>query len=568
MVRHAGGLRSLSIPLVALGVMAVVIALALLAAWVLLRMRKPSTLGAETAREGQMGSCRWLAGIAAGLLPLAMTAALLTFEDYQPGCARGLVYACVVVLEALLLAAAFPGLRSEATLAMALIGPAVVWKVAAFVPAISTTPFSMGWSEASRYYYASLFDSQAVYGLKTAWPVLHPSRYLLLAVPFFVGDLPIWAHRLWQGLLWIGMTAAVAGALARRWAGKISWRFILFSGWAFLFLFQGPVYYHLALGVLPLLLGFRWDRPWRNLALVVVGSIWAGLSRVNWVPVPGLLASALLALESPTGEGRGWSLRDWRWPVIWVTLGSLTAVLAGAVYAQLSGNSLDQFASSFSSDLLWYRLLPNPTYPLGILPGIAIASLPVALLLLGSARQAVLRDPYRLVLLGGILTVLLLGGLIVSVKIGGGGDLHNLDAFLLLSLVVGGSLWGRWRAAEGEGAKPIALRSALIGLVLAIPAAIAMANGQVLERPDAAAGQMALSELRTRLESSAGEGPVLFLTQRHLLTFGEIDLPLVEPYEKVQLMEMAMSRNPGYLEQFRRDLEAHRFAQVVTDSLN
>ncbi|MCJ7514256.1 MAG: hypothetical protein MUO23_14985, partial [Anaerolineales bacterium] len=46
------------------------------------------------------------------------------------------------------------------------------------------------------------------------------------------------------------------------------------------------------------------------------------------------------------------------------------------------------------------------------------------------------------------------------------------------------------------------------------------------------------------------------------------DLPLVEPYEKVQLMEMAMSRNPGYLEQFRRDLEAHRFAQVVTDSLN
>jgi hypothetical protein len=245
-------------------------------------------------------------------------------------------------------------------------------------------------------------------------------------------------------------------------------------------------------------------------------------------------------------------------------LGSLTALLVSAAYVRLSGNSPDQFGSSFSADLLWYRLLPSPTYPLGILPGLALASLPAALLILASLRQSTARDPYRLSVVFGVLAILLLGGLIVSVKIGGGGDLHNLDAFLLLLLVVSGSLWAR-SSLSGDDVRS-SYQLVVLALVLLVPAGFAIMGGQRLERVDEAAQRAGLADLRERLE--AVEGPVLFLSQRHLLTFGDLNLPLVEPYEKVHLMEMAMARNPDYLAQFRRDLEGHRFALVVSDALN
>jgi hypothetical protein len=562
MLRQSNGVAGLSTAQTVLAGLGLGLGLALTAGMIL-SARGGAALS-EAPAVGRSRAARALAGAGAVLLPIGMAACFLTLGDLQTGCTRMLVYICVVILEAALLTVALPAVRPEVAVGLGIVAPAVFWKVASFVPALSTSPMSLGWSEASRYYYASLFKSPAVYGLRTAWPVLHPSRYLLQAIPFLVGELPISAHRVWQVVLWIGVTGLVGAALARRWVGRRSWRLVLLAGWGFLFLFQGPVYYHLAVGVLPLLLGFRWDRPGRNLALVLVGSIWAGLSRLNWYPVPGLLASALLALESPASPGTRWSLRDWRWPVIWVTLGSLVALLTGAAYARLSGNSLDQFGSSLTSDLLWYRLLPSPTYPLGILPGVALATLPAALLILASLRRPVARDPYRLTLLFGILSVLLLGGLTVSVKIGGGGDLHNLDAYLLLLLVVSGGLWAGWTLDAPRAHS--SLRLVLLALVLLVPAGFAILNGQRLERVDVAAQRAALADLRQRLE--AVDGPVLFLTQRQMLTFGEINLPLVEPYEKVHLMEMAMSRNPDYLARFRRDLEAHRFAVVVSDSLN
>jgi hypothetical protein len=562
MLRQANGVAGLATAQKVLAGLALGLGLALTAGLVVAARGRTAILDAPAV--GRSRRARRLAGAGAVLLPIGMAACLLTLGELQTGCTRMLVYLCAVIPEAALLTVAIPSLRHEVAVGLAIVVPAVVWRVASFLPALSTSPLSLGWSEASRYYYASLFNSPAVYGLRTAWPVLHPSRYLLQSIPFLMGELPISAHRAWQVVLWIGVTALVGAALARRWAGSRSWRVALLAGWGFLFLFQGPVYYHLAVGVLPLLLGFRWDRPGRNLALVLVGSVWAGMSRLNWYPVPGLLASALLALESPAGAGARWSLRAWRWPVIWVTLGSLVALLTGVAYARFSGNSLDQFGSTLTSDLLWYRLLPSPTYPLGILPGIALATLPAALLILASLRQPVARDPYRLTLLFGILAILLLGGLTVSVKIGGGGDLHNLDAYLLLLLVICGGLWAGW-TLDAPGARS-ALRLALLALVLVVPAGFAILSGQMLERVDVAAQRAALADLRQRLE--AVDGPVLFLTQRQMLTFGEINLPLVEPYEKVHLMEMAMSRNPAYLAQFRRDLEAHRFAVVVSDSLN
>jgi len=194
-----------------------------------------------------------------------MSACLLTRAELQAASVRLLLYISVAVLGAALLRLALPTVHLGVVIGLGIVAPAVVWKVVGFASALSASPFTLGWSEASRYYYASLFHSPAVYGVRTAWPVLHPSRYLLQAIPFLAGDLPIAVHRLWQVGLWIGVSALVAIALARRWVRARSWRFVLLIGWGFLFLFQGPVYYHLASG---------WCRCSSGSVGITPGAIW------------------------------------------------------------------------------------------------------------------------------------------------------------------------------------------------------------------------------------------------------------------------------------------------------
>jgi hypothetical protein len=41
------------------------------------------------------------------------------------------------------------------------------------------------------------------------------------------------------------------------------------------------------------------------------------------------------------------------------------------------------------------------------------------------------------------------------------------------------------------------------------------------------------------------------------------EIPLVNDYEVLTLMEMAISDNQPYLDRFYRDLESHRFAAIV-----
>jgi hypothetical protein len=107
---------------------------------------------------------------------------------------------------------------------------------------ISTYPFSLGWSEGSRYYYASLFFSESIYDLSLPPSVLHPSRYLMQSVPFLIPDSPIWSHRLWQVMLWVVTTITTAFLLARRLSIPDQLRKWVFITWVFLFLLLGPVF--------------------------------------------------------------------------------------------------------------------------------------------------------------------------------------------------------------------------------------------------------------------------------------------------------------------------------------
>lgn len=467
---------------------------------------------------------------------------------------------------------------------------------------ITDYPLTLGWSETSRYYYASLFFSRQIYGVDAPPTVLHPSRYLLQAAPFLLPGAGLLAHRAWQVFLWLAAPAIFAALLTRRvigWSrpevGRPRMLRTALSAAIFLLLMTGPVYYHLLPAAMlvvgwfrPPVAGCGW-RGWIRPALIVAAaSAWAGISRVNWFPVPGLLAAALILLESPpsglllgrgiTSQGR----QEWRDLLAyilrlggWVVGGGLAAMGAQALYILWSGNAAEQFTTSFASDLLWSRLLPNSTYPLGILPATVLVSLPVALIFLArlagsSDRQGTVRcHPLTQSGLAAILGVLFLGGLVVSIKIGGGSNLHNMDAFLVLLVVVG----IYFERLPGEPSTGWARKALVAGRILAlvIPAAFAIGErgpaGALLDRSAAQAGVQTIVEAAEFTAHAGGE--VLFLSNRHLLTFGQIQgVQLVPEYERVFLMEAAMARDPQMLGQLEQDLRLQRFALIVSEPLS
>ncbi len=468
------------------------------------------------------------------------------------------------------------------------LGYGLVYKAACFLPDISSYPFSLGWSEASRYYYASLFLSEALYGLDVPLTVLHPSRYLMQAVPFLF-EAPLWMHRAWQVLLWLLTSGLTGWLVARRAAGSQPWivRLALAIG-AILFLFQGPVYYHLLVMVIFVLWGFNRAHPWRNLVIVLLASLWAGISRVNWLPVPGMLAAAMYFLEKPLTSNQPKRLKSLlhigRYllpPAVWTILGSLVAWGSQQIYQAISGVPAAYFGSSFSSDLLWYRLLPNPTYPLGILPSALLVSLPaVGLMALKLRSNWRSYHPLRLLGLGAILGVLFAGGVVVSVKIGGGSNLHNLDAYLVLLLVIGSYVLFNFKVdreinLQGEGVRGKGKQRSryyawLVGLAAAVPLIFAVIPGGPWPQRNQAAAEADLETLRqAALQAVVNGGEVLLINQRHLLAFGEMPgVPMQPDYELVFLMEMAMAGNPTYLEAFHSDLENHRFDLIIAEPLS
>ncbi len=463
--------------------------------------------------------------------------------------------------------------------ATALVG-GFIYRVAVYLPEITNYPLSLGWSEASRYYYASLYFAPQIYGEQVPLTVLHPSRYLLQTIPFLIPNTPIWLHRFWQVFLWIAVTVATAWLAARRVTPARSWLRWIVTAWSFLFLLMGPVYYHLSMIVLLVLWGFDRNKFWRTTAIVLLASVWAGISRINWFPMPAMLAAALYVLEEPVGTRPIWKYLA---PIArWGLFGTLAALGAQTAYSRLSGNPPEQFASSFSSDLLWYRLLPNPTYPTGILLSAAIIILPLLGVIYLRTRQSPARLHWiRWTSLAGMLLILLIGGLVVSVKIGGGSNLHNLDALLSLLMVV--SLYFLFDCAVPEPSitneilhKPSVelkvsnqIQQILLGICILIPVLSALAYGGPISIVDDQTLSQSMDRLQRFIQEAQSEpGEILFITERQLLTFKTIeDVKLVPDYEKVFLMEMAMAGNPAYLEQFKRDLVNRRFSMIVTEPL-
>jgi len=461
----------------------------------------------------------------------------------------------------------WPKLRFFDHLLLVLLSFGCLYQIAAYLLKINNDPFSATWSEGSQLYLASTFFSKSIYGVSIPLPVLNPTYELLMALPFLIHGLPIWVSRLWIDLLWLGCSLGTGLALVRHFPEQGLLRKALFVGWVFLFLLQIGVYFQVLLCVILVLGGFTSKNRWVRLGVVLAASIWAGISRVNWFPMPGFLGAVIYILETPL-DNKGW--RYFVTPAIWIGLGTVTAALINVLYVDLSGDPAYYFSTIFTSLLLVYRLLPSATNPLGLLLEIFLFASPVVFLIFYWVfpRSHAWHWSRRLAL-AVALSVFFFGGLLVSLKIGGGNNLHDLDGFLILLVVIASYLFFDKMAQEtGKDLARPRLPGWGVALAASLPILMVLPFAQVGIPAQPQGTQEALANLQTLVNDIThnGNGQILFMTERQLLTLNIIQgVKLVPDYEKNFLMEMAMAGNQQYFSQYDNDLRNHRFALIIAE---
>lgn len=560
--------------------------------------RREKLLNALEAAAKITGPLRWT-GLPTLLLALTGSCFTLFHNTYSDllrsqDWVRLLIFILLALLGMNALKMIWPALSWPAALLVTILLQTAVYRATSYLPNISDYPFAMGWSETSRFYWPSLFLSESIYGQRVPWPILHPSLHLTL-IPPYLFHAPLWFHRFWQVAVLFVLLTLIAPALLSRLKLQnrpLRW---LAGLWIAVYVFTLPLYLHLAVPVFIMLWGFSATDNRRTWIALIAASIWAGLSRLNWYPMPGMLAVVLYLLERPwtvdggrsnhgprsTVYGLGftvYSLRSTVRLVSWFLLSTAIAFLTQRIYIALSGiQNAGDFYTSLGSTLLVNRLWPNPTYWLGMIPAAVIFSTPLWLVLAINLwqRRSDWRSPalfaghlLRVGLIGLGLVGLFIGGIIVSLKIGGGADLHNMDAYAILLLIVGTYvLFGRYATESDQQAVPIRWHWAVTALLVIVPAWFVFQAKPMLPTYDRTQSQATLTALQQRVDSvNAQGGEILFITQRHLIAMNMLhNVKLIPEYEREELMEMAMAKNENYLTTFRSQLQNHRFAAIVVD---
>jgi hypothetical protein len=445
--------------------------------------------------------------------------------------------------------------------------------VAAQLITINNYPFSLTWSEGNRLYEYSIYFGGGRYDYAGELTAIRRAsgRYLLWGLPFLIRDTPLWVHRLWNAVL-STLPHLTLGYLLSRWSGlprKIRW---LFALWVFLFLAQGPIYTPLILSAILVVVFVRPGKLLQSLFAATLAGYYASLSRWTWLPaVPAWTVFVLLtdfSLPPPQpGRGRfsGLLSRDALRRLLPIALTALAA-LGGGLLANpklFLPHKLSQ-STAFSQPLLWYRLFPNATYPEGVLFALALACLPVIVLLvwmIATKRWKI--NALQALAYSAALLVFLSGGIVASVKIGGGNNLHNLDMFLVSLAILAGLALRNVRL--DTSAWPSMMRLALT-LAILLPAWAAIRSGSPLKLPPPEVSRKALENIRVQATQASQSGEVLFMDQRQLLTFGLVDgIRLIPEYEKKYMMDRAMAGDGEYFEAFYQDLARHRFALIISD---
>lgn len=434
--------------------------------------------------------------------------------------------------------------------------------------------------------------------------LLDRGRMFVGGLPFLLPRLTIQAERFWVGLT-VVIPYVLLGFAAFRSARKDWQAYVLTSLWVLLFLKQGPI--HPPLVLCAVVVALLWRSPlWLALPLIAVTGYAAEESRFTWLFAPGMWIGMLELAGAELKNGR-LSRTAWVRAILLGLAGMAGGYFGPKVPALLAslisgggggGGSVAVTVEGVTAEvayqpLLWYRLLPNATYGAGILVGLLIAALPLIIVLsyLVVSKRWKLNVWQGLAVLSPLLAFLVVG-LIISTKIGGGGDLHNLDMFLIALTFTAVLAWqksGRDLFAH-MNSSPLWIRVVLL-LLVAVPGLQSLGemrshnfaedaswlatltdapNEEALNMiPSRAVADASLEKIRMEVEQVRSQGgDVLFMDQRQLLTFGFVkDVPFVPEYEKKLLMNEALSSSATYFQQYYTDLAAKRFALIISEPL-
>ncbi len=429
-------------------------------------------------------------------------------------------------------------------------------------------PFSLSWSEGNRFYDYSLVFGQSLYNHvgKIANPYELPGRYGLWGILFLLKGLPIWVHRLWN-LILLTVPVLIFSALLTRKLKPPALRYGMLL-WIALFLtIRAPLHPpFIVVSIITVLFAFDNSFVKRGASLAVAG-FYAGLSRWTWAFAPGAIGALIdLLLYYPARTGPWWKRLA---PTAALTL---LGVLPGLLPSAGLYSSLVQGESVTSNQpLLLYRLFPNEILGLGVLFLALLYTLPL-LLILGwwiKSKQWQL-DRVQITAMGGALTGFFVIGLVISAKIGGGGDLHNLDMYLVTVLTL--SVLGLTVTTKKKNLPVWALGLVLYLVYLMVypftPFNPVSTYDPRLDLANQNQVKEALTKIQKRVKAYTEKGEVLFMDQRQLLTFGFVtDVPFVPEYEKKYMMDQAMGNNAQYFHSYYEDLAAKRFTLIVTEPL-
>jgi hypothetical protein len=480
--------------------------------------------------------------------------------------------------------------------------------VAAALRYVTSYPFALGWSEGNRLWdYSIMFGrGRYIYPLDQEIPVaLDRGRQFVGGLPFLIPGVTIQQLRLWVGLTGIIPYLLIGAALFRslRREKKLYVALVL---WTYLFLIQGPIHPPLVLSAVLVVLAWR-SPIWVAVPIVAVASCFAGISRYTWVLAPAMWI-LMLELSDAMHEHGGKIAKP-----AWVRLIALTVVglIGGLILPELFDPSdaallrveeivqespilPENIADRVTRQpLLWYRLFPNRTYGPGILLGLLMAVGPLAFLIgyLAYKKQWA-AYPLQYLAVFGCLIAFFVVGIIVSTKIGGGGDLHNMDMFLigmLLTLMIvwnqGGREWFETSQHETVWVRLIIVCALLLPALKPLQEMrsynfgdrtawlAALTNVQNERALDMYAPQEVVDQSLATIQQEAltalKDGNVLFVDQRQLLTFGFItDIPLIPEYDKKVLIERSFTKSRDYFSIFYSELEAQRFSLIIIQPLS
>lgn len=431
---------------------------------------------------------------------------------------------------------------------------------------VVTYPFSLSWSEGNLIWDYSLLFGEKLYVHPLDQPIttiIDSGRQVLFGLPFLIPEIPIWGMRLWNAVLFT-FPYVILGFLLFYSENNRSLR-ILMGMWTLLFLNQGPIWTPLVICAI-LIAACRDIHIFLGIILVCLAGFYAQLTRFTWAFAPAMWVG-MWTLGKATLEKNVISKKIWVRAITLVISGLIGGVilpLALKTNQNLTAGGMT--AAVTQHPLIWSRLWPNPTYPPGIVFGLMMAVFPV-LVIVGYLVYSKIWKPniwQSLVMIFGMFAFFVVG-LIVSLKMGGGSNIHNLDMFLIGLLFVVAMAW------EKGGSEWIQIQNNSLGngyfllLAVLLPIVHPLVSSEPLYLPNKELTQISLTQISNRVSEAAGKGEVLFMDQRQLLTFGYFDkIPFVDEYEKRYMMDEVMASNEAYFKEFYQDLKTHRFSLIVS----